>query len=81
METNAKIVRVNGRMRVGHLATRFDAERSRSLRHHFQEEESTVLDNESLTHLFDGKQIVQSKDKSQQIAVWRLLYWIQHLDQ
>jgi len=23
---------------------------------------------------FDAKQIVQSKDKSQQIAVWRLLY-------
>lgn len=27
------------------------------------------------------KQIARSKDKSQQIAVWRLLYWIQHLDQ
>ena len=27
------------------------------------------------------KQIAQSKDESQQIAVWRLLYWLQHLDQ
>ena len=32
------------------------------------------------THWF-AKQIVQSKDESQQIAVWRLLYWLQHLDQ
>ena len=28
-----------------------------------------------------GKQIIQSKAESQQIAVWRLLYWIQHPDQ
>ena len=28
-----------------------------------------------------GKQIVQSKDKSQRIAMWRLLYRIRHLDQ
>ena len=27
------------------------------------------------------EQTFRSKDKSQQIAVWKLLYWIQHLDQ
>ena len=28
-----------------------------------------------------AKQTIQSKAESQQIAVWKLLYWIQHLDQ